>query len=536
VWTDEYNEIAKPRSHTVSGRDRLAANVSGLIMKPLFPPEAMAASAKGEGRRTATESEVTPPSGKDLPRKDRGAAARPATGRTAGGSDFAKPSSHTVSDRDGRENTVWEGIDQLVSQPEDSTDSAKGEGRRAATESEVTPPSGKDLPRKDRGAAARPATGQTAGGSDFAEQSTGTQEDGSEKVFPIRWTSTELDRKPRFLIEGVIDQKTVIIVHGPPGEGKSLIVLDICIHIAIEHGWMGRRTTGGRVVYITSESQEQAVNNRRLAFEGKYPDLASAPFGTLVHEFDMMTANDRRNDPEKLIHTLRDKGPITLIVFDTMSATMGGASDTSQAAAQRYFDACTRIGKALECAVMIVHHSGKDPSKGPRGSNAISAAIDTELLVADGSVRSGKQRDMGSFSFHRHFTLEKVELGEDEDGNMITGFVPVQVEEPSLESEMKLPKSQQMVMKELHRLSIVKAMSPEEAAMEANELLCIGMDADTRIVRLEELHATRSLRNMKTSTRNDAILSLHRGKRIGLLRTSVKGQRSAGFVWMKDFP
>jgi len=420
---------------------------------------------------------------------------------------------------------------------EDPADSGTGRRRRTKTEPEGPGPNLEDSSRTKKGEAAQPANRRpSARVSDTSERSTEPQEDCSEKGFPINWTSTELDRKRRFLIAGVIYQGTLIIVYGRPGVGKSFIVLDICVHIATNRDWMGKKTAKvkGKVVYITSESQAAAVNDRRLAFERKYPDLKDAPLGILVHDFDMMTANDRKNDPDELIRQLRDQGPIAMIVFDTMSATMGGASDTSQAATQQYFNTCERIGKALGCAVMVVHHSGKDETKGPRGSSAILGAVDTELLVTDCCVKSLKQRNTDSSSFRLNFAFERVIIGTDEDGNPITSQVPVRIEAPSAEPERTLPKSQEVVMRELFRLSDEEGMSPKAAAMATGAPLFTDMDPDTRIVRLERLVATPRLREMKTSTRNGVIQSLAKQGRIGILRTNVNGQRSAGFVWLEN--
>ena len=85
-----------------------------------------------------------------------------------------------------------------------------------------------------------------------------------------------------------------------------------------------------------------------------------------------------------------------------------------------------RLKAYFNCHILIVHHTGKDRSKGARGHSSLRAALDTEIeLKADGLVRVAsvtKQRDMESGK-KVAFTLEVVELGVDEDLEAVTSCV-----------------------------------------------------------------------------------------------------------------
>ena len=78
-------------------------------------------------------------------------------------------------------------------------------------------------------------------------------------------------------------------------------------------------------------------------------------------------------------------------------------------------------------AVGFVHHSGKDASKGARGSSALRAATDTEILVEGQSGQRTatvtKQRDLESGQ-RMPFELQAVRIGTDQDdGSPITSCV-----------------------------------------------------------------------------------------------------------------
>lgn len=90
---------------------------------------------------------------------------------------------------------------------------------------------------------------------------------------------------------------------------------------------------------------------------------------------------------------------------------------------------CERLRKvatALECAVLVVHHSGKDVSKGMRGSSAILGAVDYTLLVEEGknasSVKVEKMRDASKAQALRFKRIEVV-IGKDEDGEDVTSCI-----------------------------------------------------------------------------------------------------------------
>jgi hypothetical protein len=68
-------------------------------------------------------------------------------------------------------------------------------------------------------------------------------------------------------------------------------------------------------------------------------------------------------------------GPFGLVIIDTLfRAFTGNINDSSDM--QPFIDAVDAIRDAAQCAVMIVHHEGKDASKGAMGSTALEGAVD----------------------------------------------------------------------------------------------------------------------------------------------------------------
>ena len=85
-----------------------------------------------------------------------------------------------------------------------------------------------------------------------------------------------------------------------------------------------------------------------------------------------------------------------------------------------------RIQQALRYHIMVLHHPGKDETRGARGSSALHAASDTVLELKKNKhvvcVRAVKQRDMEGDK-ELDFKIEKVVIGEDEDGDEVSSAI-----------------------------------------------------------------------------------------------------------------
>jgi hypothetical protein len=91
---------------------------------------------------------------------------------------------------------------------------------------------------------------------------------------------------------------------------------------------------------------------------------------------------------------------LKLIVIDTLSQTATGADENVAKDMSAYLKRVHALGVATGATVVVVHHSGKNPSLGERGSLAIRGNVDTSILVArkteDGNtitVSHKKQKD-----------------------------------------------------------------------------------------------------------------------------------------------
>jgi len=101
---------------------------------------------------------------------------------------------------------------------------------------------------------------------------------------------------------------------------------------------------------------------------------------------------------------------------DTLARAFGGGNENDSADMGAFITACGRIQQIVQdCALMILHHSGKDQSRGLRGHSSLLGAVDTELELLrfedsmKGIVTISKQKD-GADNERIGFEMVKVEL------------------------------------------------------------------------------------------------------------------------------
>ena len=108
-------------------------------------------------------------------------------------------------------------------------------------------------------------------------------------------------------------------------------------------------------------------------------------------------------------------GNIAVVTLDTLNRALPGGDENSSEDMGRAIAAAKRIEEALDCAVILVHHGGKDQQRGPRGHSSLKAAVDTELLVErNGEVRTvkiEKSREGADGETVLTFRLAIIELG-----------------------------------------------------------------------------------------------------------------------------
>lgn len=219
-------------------------------------------------------------------------------------------------------------------------------------------------------------------------------------------------KEPTWLLDRLISPKSLGMLYGPPGAGKTFVVLDLLFSVVKGQPWLGKKVLRPlRVAYGIGEGQLGLRQRLKSALD-LYP-LSPEEENRFVVMVDLpqLFEGDRHDGYKAFLRSCRSKlRGFDLLVLDTMHLATAGANENSAQDASKIIQACQTITKELGCAVILVHHSTKD-SKTDRGSSAFRGAMDFvfEVNEASGvrrlSHRKSKDSELtGSFSF----TLQSV--------------------------------------------------------------------------------------------------------------------------------
>lgn len=220
------------------------------------------------------------------------------------------------------------------------------------------------------------------------------------------------------LVEGLLQRKSSAFLYGPSGLGKTFVALRIGIDVAEGAAWAGRKTHRGTVVYLNSEGAGSFSNRVRAVADVPSDALIVVPgcIDLYASEIDVRAL---MAVIEKRVGSLSD---VELVIIDTLAQNMGSAEENSATDMSTVSRNLERLKEALDTTVLAVHHTGKDASRGLRGSSSIYAAADTVLeLSAQGSairLESVKQRDLAGGDMFM-VTLEDIEIGNTPEGTPV---------------------------------------------------------------------------------------------------------------------
>jgi len=235
--------------------------------------------------------------------------------------------------------------------------------------------------------------------------------------------------QPKWLVKNLLARDSLALVYGQSSVGKTFAVIDIALAVARGTGeWFGRKAKSGGVFYIAGEGARGLVNRMKAYCQhhGVDPEEVQASF--YAGALNLLD----ENAAEIAMETVRLLKP-SLVIIDTLATTMIGGDESSAKDMTSYLASAKMLRRASKACVLIVHHSGKDESRGARGSSSLRAAVDTEIAITqNGDVRImkiTKQRD-GIAGVEVGYQLQAVDLGMDEDLESITSCVVTPADVP----------------------------------------------------------------------------------------------------------
>jgi putative DNA primase/helicase len=223
-------------------------------------------------------------------------------------------------------------------------------------------------------------------------------------------------------IQGVLPSEGLASIYGPSASGKSFLALDAAAAVACGREWFGLRVTRAPVVYCALEG-ETGLRRRVEAWESHSGE--QLPVNLVMQSFKLTDLQDVQDLAESVVNAV---GNGCVIILDTLNRAAPTADENSSRDMGTILEAAKTLQRMTGGLVVLVHHTGKDATKGLRGHSSLFAALDAALEV----TRTGDRREWsltkskdGEDGARHAFNLRVVSLGLDSDALPLSSCVIV---------------------------------------------------------------------------------------------------------------
>lgn len=235
-------------------------------------------------------------------------------------------------------------------------------------------------------------------------------------------------------VRGVLPAVGLAGLYGPSASGKSFLALDMAAAIAEGRRWFDSRVEAAPVVYAALEG-EGGFKLRVAAWEA----YAGRPLPDGLH---MVLQSFKLTEPHD-VQDLAAVVPAGAVVFlDTLNRAAPTADENSSKDMGEILSAAKLLQSLINGLVVLVHHTGKDATKGLRGHSSLFAALDAAVEVS----RNGEHREWkvakskdGQDGDAQPFKLQIETLGTDDYGDAVTSCVVVRDNTAQDVRAVKLP-------------------------------------------------------------------------------------------------
>jgi hypothetical protein len=259
---------------------------------------------------------------------------------------------------------------------------------------------------------------------------------------PVKWR-----------LKGILPYVGLAAMYGPSASGKSFLGFDAGVAISEGADWFGIRTTKSPVVYVALEG-ESGFKNRVAAWE-----LENGR--TLPPNMFMVLQPFHITKPENVDELATAIPYGSVVIVDTLNRAAPTSDENSSKEMGEILEACKHLQALIGGLVVLIHHTGKDTTRGARGHSsffaALDGAIEVERTATQRSWSVAKSKD-GQDGKSVPFDLKPHVLGLDADGDQITSCTIVPVNGNIFAKPQPKGQSQQSALKaiEHHVASLAK--------------------------------------------------------------------------------
>lgn len=225
----------------------------------------------------------------------------------------------------------------------------------------------------------------------------------------LEWTSAAAlqDKTPApraWLVPDLIPERTVTLLSGDGGVGKSLLAMQLATAVASGGQWLGLCVERGPAIYMSAEDELDEMHRRLLDITkaesiglADLPDLKLVDLAGLDAVLGAPDANGvikpskRWKQLERIVATTRPK----LVVLDT-SADVYAGNENVRENVRQFVGQLRGLALTYGCAVLLLSHpslTGLGSGSGSSGSTAWNNSVRSRLYLTRPEDETERKRD-----------------------------------------------------------------------------------------------------------------------------------------------
>ena len=174
------------------------------------------------------------------------------------------------------------------------------------------------------------------------------------------------------LIEGIIRQGRKMILTGASKAGKSFLLIELAIKIAMGGYWLGHLCTKSKVLYINFELSKDSFTDRLREI---CANLEMDP-AELSGMFDTLTLRGMAKPFKELIPSIKHKikkGEYKVLILDPIYKTLLGDENDAKVVSE-FCNALDNVSATTGCTVIFCHHHNKSAGENTAAQNRSSGS------------------------------------------------------------------------------------------------------------------------------------------------------------------
>ncbi len=210
-------------------------------------------------------------------------------------------------------------------------------------------------------------------------------------INPAVWQGQPVPER-QWLLPGLIPSRTVTLLSGDGGTGKTLLALQIGMATALDcPAWGDVKPAAGRCLYIGAEDEADEFHRRMVAildgFGRSFSELSDFRLLPLAdRDALLMVEHHGKLTETPLLQPVIDEICAfmpALVVLDT-SVDFFGGDEVKRVQVKQFVGALHRLAMTLDCAVLLLSHpsvQGMTTGTGLSGSTAWNGAVRSRLYL-----------------------------------------------------------------------------------------------------------------------------------------------------------